>query len=118
MKKTTPNKSEDNNKATIGSLNDDTLINIFDYLTINDKYQIEFVCKKWSQLAKSLWSHVTKLNISECVDKNKTAIENANFIINVLNRCGEYLCEININKYENYPKIEELLKAHSHQWTS
>ena len=88
-------------------MNDDCLIHIFHYLTIDEKIKIESVCKNWNRVSKLSWNHLKSLDFYRIVSyrynkKNKKTFKNKNtsYVRKILERCGAYLNELSINAYD------------------
>lgn len=89
-------------------LNNDVLNEILSYLNINDKLNMELVCKRFYHLPKFHWNNVKGFNVGLSVMWffDQTAVddfftlelssENLNYANSILKLCGEYIDAINI----------------------
>ena len=87
--------------SAIQNLDDDSLILIFQHLSIVDRIKIERVCRRWLELAKQSWSNYKelKLNAKDLGLKPYGTTQQYEKIDDdifekILKRCGRYLVRI------------------------
>ena len=83
-------------------MNDDCFRKIFQYLSINQRIEIERVSKRWQMVSRSSWNDFTRLHadgILNRVDKkfNKKSIQQ--IILNVIQRGGLFLKKIDVSSF-------------------
>lgn len=88
----------------IDILNDDSLIYIFEFLSVKDRFKIEFINKRFNMLSKISWCRVSEININInnsfvkeilITDKNKIT----SFCLQIFSRSHKYLNEITLDGY-------------------
>ena len=79
------------NLSMINALNDDCIVNIFQYLSVKEKIILERVCKRFNVLSKLSWSNIKKCDLSWGNFKfENVKIPNA-AVDQILDRCSRYL---------------------------
>ncbi|KAJ8673252.1 hypothetical protein QAD02_004514 [Eretmocerus hayati] len=107
------------NEISIVDLNDDCLLHIFRFLSIQDWLNIDLVCERWQNLCSLLWPKVHSLNVSSeqlgCIVPETSEDEDlASLIINlpickkVFEKCYLNLRKINLSQMER-PQITTLM---------
>ena len=93
----------DFSESTVYKLDENSIINIFNYLSIADRIKIERVSKTWKEIAKRSRSKIKKLRLSPKYLGLKTYGTSHQFpeineyvIESILKRCGRYLSNIDL----------------------
>ncbi|KAJ8673267.1 hypothetical protein QAD02_004529 [Eretmocerus hayati] len=110
-------------ETSIAYLNDDCLLHIFEFAGIQDKLNIELVCKRWQRVCSSAWKKVNVFHpcsdeFGYSVPENDPGTE-AHLVLSplvidvpicqqVFEDCHGYLRKINLSRVEN-PEIPTLM---------
>ncbi|XP_011150265.1 putative RNA-binding protein EEED8.10 [Harpegnathos saltator] len=92
----------------IHMLNDDCLIYIFNFLSVNDRIRSERVCKHWRVLSLKSWHTVKKLDLSYSTWGQQIRPINTAMLRRVLLRCGKFITHIHLSDVPNDLSINTL----------
>ncbi|KAJ8666897.1 hypothetical protein QAD02_008559 [Eretmocerus hayati] len=84
----------------IDRLNDDCLMNIFEFLPIADRFRAEMVCKRWHQICNLLWNSHRRFDINDeylHLGRSKKFI-NYGLLKQILEKCAPHIVDVNLSK--------------------